>query len=552
MPKLQHASMSKYFLASTALMLSAAMWPGSALAQAQTQAQTSQFGGGGFGGGGGGFGGGGGRGGGGGGGGSGGQQATDPGVRSGPAGAGGPLPNLSAAELAFFNAAAVVFENVDAVANGLGPGFNLNSCSGCHAAPATGGSSPATNPEVAVATLNGAKNVIPPFVTASGPVREARFVLNSNGTPDGGVHDLFTITGRSDAQGCNLAQPNFAAAIGANNIIFRIPTPTFGLGLVENVSDSGLQTAFQSTAQQKASLGISGNFNLSGNTGNITRFGWKAQNASLLVFSAEAYNVEMGVTNDGFPNKRNNPPQGCLFNPLPEDTTNLTDTTNSGSQASDFSSDIVNFAAFMRMLAPPAPASSTSPITQTPSNTTASTTTSSTTTSSTTAPPMEVADADPTSVLSAAAGTSSGSTATTASTTSTSSTASTTRGQQVFANIGCQACHVINQTTGNSAIGPAATNVAFQQFSDFALHNMGSGLADRVSQGAATGNQFRSAPLWGVGQRIFFLHDGRTTDIKVAIQQHSSSGSEANTVINNFNMLNVSDQQALLNYLRSL
>src|SRR5580700_11258059 len=133
MPKLQHASMSKYFLASTALMLSAAMWPGSALAQAQTQAQTSQFGGGGFGGGGGG------------GGGSGGQQATDPGVRSGPAGAGGPLPNLSAAELAFFNAAAVVFENVDAVANGLGPGFNLNSCSGCHAAPATGGSSPATN-----------------------------------------------------------------------------------------------------------------------------------------------------------------------------------------------------------------------------------------------------------------------------------------------------------------------------------------------------------------------------------------------------------------------
>jgi CxxC motif-containing protein (DUF1111 family) len=449
--------------------------------------------------------------------------------------------------LAFFNAAVVVFENVDAVANGLGPGFNLNSCSGCHAAPATGGSSPATNPEVAVATLNGAKNVIPPFVTANGPVREARFVLNSNGTPDGGVHDLFTITGRSDAQGCNLAQPNFAAAIAANNIIFRIPTPLFGLGLVENVSDSGLQTAFQTTAQQKASLGISGNFNLSGNTGNITRFGWKAQNPSLLVFSAEAYNVEMGVTNDGFPNKRNNPPQGCLFNPLPEDTTNLTNTTNSGSQASDFSSDIINFSAFMRMSAPPTPASGTSPIVQTPSTTTASTTTSSTTTA-----PVEVADADPTSVLSAAAGTSSGSTATTASTASTSSTASTTRGQQVFANIGCQACHVINQTTGNSEIGPAATNVTFQPLSDFALHNMGSGLADRVSQGAATGNQFRSAPLWGVGQRTFFLHDGRTSDLKVAIQQHASSGSEANTVVNNFNMLSVSDQQALLNYLRSL
>lgn len=81
---------------------------------------------------------------------------------------------------------------------------------------------------------------------------------------------------------------------------------------------------------------------------------------------------------------------------------------------------------------------------------------------------------------------------------------------------------------------------------------MGTGLADRVSQGAATGNQFRSAPLWGVGQRIFFLHDGRTTDLKVAVEQHASSGSEANTVINNFNTLSVSDQQNLLNYLRSL
>jgi CxxC motif-containing protein (DUF1111 family) len=544
MPKLQLASRSKYLLASTALLLGTTIWPGLALAQAQTQAQSSQFGGGGFGGGGGG--GGGGDGGGGGGGGEG-QQATDPGVRGGAAGAGGPLSGLTTDELAFFTAAQARFEVVDAVANGLGPGFNLNQCSGCHSQPATGGTSPATNPEVAVATLNGAKNVIPTFVTANGPVREARFVLNANGTPDGGVHDLFTITGRSDAQGCNLAQPNFAAAIAANNIIFRIPTPLFGLGLVENVSDAGLQTAFQSTAQQKASLGISGNFNTSGNTGNITRFGWKAQNPSLLVFSAEAYNVEMGVTNDGFPEERNNPPPSCQLNPLPEDTTNLTNTTNSGSQASDFSSDIVNFAAFMRMLAPPTPASGTPPVAQTSPTTTASTTTSSTAT------PVEVATADPTSVLSAAAGTSSGSTTTsTTSTGSTGSTASITRGQQVFANIGCQACHAINQTTGNSEIGPAATNVTFHPLSDFALHNMGSGLADRIAQGAATGNQFRTAPLWGVGQRIFFLHDGRTTDLKVAIKQHSSSGSEANEVIENFNMLSVNDQQALLNYLRSL
>jgi CxxC motif-containing protein (DUF1111 family) len=81
---------------------------------------------------------------------------------------------------------------------------------------------------------------------------------------------------------------------------------------------------------------------------------------------------------------------------------------------------------------------------------------------------------------------------------------------------------------------------------------MGTGLADGVSQGGASGSQFRSAPLWGVGQRLFFLHDGRTNDLMQAIQQHASSGSEANGVIKNFNMLSVSDQQAVLNFLRSL
>ena len=96
------------------------------------------------------------------------------------------------------------------------------------------------------------------------------------------------------------------------------------------------------------------------------------------------------------------------------------------------------------------------------------------------------------------------------------------------------------------------SNKTFQPFSDFALHDMGQGLADNVSQGAATGSEFRSAPLWGVGQRIFFLHDGRTRDLVQAIRAHSSAGSEANSVVNNFNMLGTFDQQSLLNFLRSL
>jgi CxxC motif-containing protein (DUF1111 family) len=484
------------------------------------------------------------------------SQATDPGLRGGAPGAGGPLPGLSQDQLNFFTAAQAVFNQVDAVPfpGGLGPVFNLNSCGGCHAQPAAGGVGPLPNPQIAVATLMGATNTIPTFITSNGPVREARFIRNPDGTPDGGVHDLFTIAGRSDAPNCHLAQPNFAAAIAANNIIFRIPTPVFGAGLVENVPDAGLQASVTNIAQQRSSLGISGHFNTSANDGTITRFGWKAQNKSLLMFAGEAYNVEMGVTNELFPNERNTT-SGCAFNPTPEDTTNFTDATNSGSPASDFSSDIVNFAMFMRLLAPPTPAtsgatptaSSTSTSTPATASTTppASSTTTSTTAQSGSSTPIQVASASPDSVLSAVSGSA-------APSTSSSSTASVARGQQVFMNIGCQACHISSQTTAQSSFDSAQSNVAFQPFSDFGVHNMGVGLADGVTQGNANGFQFRSAPLWGIGQRIFFLHDGRTNDLKVAIEQHASSGSEANQVIQNFNMLGTDDQQSLLNFLRSL
>ena len=96
------------------------------------------------------------------------------------------------------------------------------------------------------------------------------------------------------------------------------------------------------------------------------------------------------------------------------------------------------------------------------------------------------------------------------------------------------------------------SNVAFQPYSDFAVHDMGTGLADNVSQGNANGRQFRTAPLWGVGQRLFFLHDGRTKDLDRAIRDHASTGSEANNVINNYNNLGFTDRQALVAFLRSL
>jgi CxxC motif-containing protein (DUF1111 family) len=124
------------------------------------------------------------------------------------------------------------------------------------------------------------------------------------------------------------------------------------------------------------------------------------------------------------------------------------------------------------------------------------------------------------------------------------SAASTARGQQVFSNIGCGTCHVPSPTTGKSPVAALST-VTFQPLSDFALHDMGTGLADGISQGSANGREFRTASLWGVGQRIFFLHDGRTNDLAVAINQHQSHGSEANEVIANFRLLSVDDKQVI-------
>jgi CxxC motif-containing protein (DUF1111 family) len=413
-------------------------------------------------------------------------------------------PQQDAIYKAFFASAQIRFQEVSSVSGdieagfGLGPTFNGNSCAQCHAYPAIGGSSPFVNPQVAnnFANLDGALNPadLSKILSLNGPVREVRFIRKADGTADGGVHDLFTIAGRTDAPGCTLAQPDFDTALANKNAIFRIPTPVFGLGLVEFTPDATLAANLAATASQRAALGIGGVLNTSGNDGTVTRFGWKAQNKSLLMFAGEAYNVEEGVTNELFPNERF--PSGTTaavmtnstFNATPEDSTNMTIATPSGSPASDYSSDIVNFAAFARLSAPPVP---------------------------------------------------------------TTATASELNGQAVFATVGCALCHSPTLTTGD-ALYPAISNMTYHPYSDFALHDMGTGLADGIAQGGAKGNQFRSAPLWGIGQRVFFLHDGRTSDLLQAITAHSSSGSEANQVIKKFKALPPGQQQDVLNFLRSL
>src|SRR4029077_12908331 len=92
-------------------------------------------------------------------------QATDPGVRAG-ASAGDPLPGLSAGQLEYFNTRKTEVTTAEDVPDGLGPRMNLDSCGGCHAQPAAGGTSPVVNPQIAFATLDGGTDTVPSFLRA--------------------------------------------------------------------------------------------------------------------------------------------------------------------------------------------------------------------------------------------------------------------------------------------------------------------------------------------------------------------------------------------------
>ena len=399
---------------------------------------------------------------------------------------------------------------------GMGPTFNADQCFICHSQPQIGGSSPKVNPANLIAHRMGATNVVPRFEKPDGAFREARFKFNSDGSRDGGVHSLFTLQGRLDAPACTLRQPDFEQELQRRNVAYRIPLQLFGLGLIESIQDKAIIANMNSASRQKRFLGIEGHPNIVPNNGTISRFGWKAQNASINMFAGEAYNVEMGITNDLFPVSRSED-DDCTLTYTPFDQPRI--------DAGVYENPLkimpawIMFTEFMRFVDAPRPA------------------------------PLSP---------------------------------NAKRGQELFVSIGCALCHTPSlQTPGvahpqmpRQEVGPHTSALRGQTvalYSDLLVHHMGATLADNIVQGNAGPDEFRTTPLWGLGQRLFFLHDGRTDDLMVAIHAHRSMpnsdggdnpardsasrryrASEANAVIDIFDEIQAQEQQSVLEFLRAL
>ncbi len=362
---------------------------------------------------------------------------------------GDPLPGLTSAEFELFRLGREDFLQVESAEDGLGPAFNGTSCAVCHNTPAVGGIAPVTE------------------FRAGYRDPEGNFTALNGGT----LYHLFSIP---DHQ----CQPRIPAE--ANVVARRMPIPLFGAGLVEAIADETI-TALEDPNDADGD-GIRGRAarieDVATGRLRIGRFGWKAQQATLLAFAGDAYRNEMGITNDLF---REEVALGidaqtmkrCDARPDPEDRRNRL----TGLRGID------NFENFMKFLAAPARG--------------------------------PIGDA-------------------------------ARRGERVFEDIGCAACHVPQLTTGRNS-NPLFDRKPVPLYSDLLLHDIGTG--DGIPQGAATAEEIRTPALWGLRHRRPLLHDASAANIEEAIRRHAREAARAAA---NFASLTAQMKQDLLAFLNSL
>lgn len=283
---------------------------------------------------------------------------------------------------------------------------------------------------------------------------------------------------------------------------FRTSLSTLGDGYVEAIPDSAIiQIA---SDQPKLSRGqIKGQYILvdlleaPGKTA-VGKFGWKAQHASLVSFSADAYRNEMGITTP-------------LLTSEPTSNGRSVESFDQGGRPNDTTEAVLLSADFIRSTKAPA----RTPGSPAPGN------------------------RNPQRGL-------------------TSRQVTLDQGEQVFANTGCAICHTSSFVTaqagtlinGGAYVVPAALGgVTIHPYSDFLLHDVGTGDGIVQNGGQATRNKIRTMPLWGLSKRRIFLHDGSANSIPDAINRHSG---EAAAVISSFRKLSRQADQDLMNFLNSL
>jgi CxxC motif-containing protein (DUF1111 family) len=351
-------------------------------------------------------------------------------------------------------AAQDVFANeVEEIADGLGPVYNAQSCRECHQNPVVGAGSQIS--EFRAGHFNGVNFVDHP----GGSLLNDRAI-------DASIQERI--------------------AAGQEVRTFRISLSIMGDGFVEAIDSNTLQAI--SNAQPAGQRGqvISVPVAEAAGTTRVGRFGWKNQNSSLLSFAADAYVNEMGITSPLQPTENtSNGVSVAAFDTVadPEDTVGA---------------DIASFTLFMRSLK---------------------------------APPVDAAVA---------------------------ATASAQRGSSLFNSLGCATCHVrtINTAPAGSVINGGAFTIpaalgdkAIHPFSDFLLHDVGTGDGIVQNGGQTTRNKVRTMPLWGMRARDRLMHDGATVSRTDAVLRHRN---EAAGAANNFASLSVASQNDVINFLNSL
>lgn len=372
-------------------------------------------------------------------------------VSPAPGQQGGALPGLTAAQRAVFANGFEAFAQRETVDSGLGPIFNDVSCIACHIAPAPGGGSRRTVTRFG-RTTNGTFN---PLEHLGGSLLQDRAI-------------------RPDLRETIPAEANVVAR--------RITTPLFGAGLIEAIPDAAIRALAATPNKPDGVKGrVSTVVDITTGTERVGRFGWKAQQATLLAFSADAYANEMGVTNRFF--RADNAPNGDLTRLDRADR--ILDPEDEVDPATG-KADIDRAADYMRLLAAPARSGATD-------------------------------------------------------------SSAVRAGQSVFSAISCTACHTPLLRTGASSVA-ALANQPVPLYSDLLLHDMGS-LGDGIAQGSAGPREMRTAPLWGLGRRNAYLHDGRAVTLDAAIRAHDGEGAKAAA---RYAALAGPQQQQLIAFLRSL